>query len=304
MWVAAALFLAASGIMPAVAAAADDPAAIRALAMRLAAEFGGGPADVQLTVASIAPLPVPFVLPADAHVVGTVVRRPAGTAEYGTYRYTEYRVYLDSPQAPDALVAALASALQPAGYQRKAVSYGQPAGGFAVSAPEYVTLCKDEAAPAVVVRAGRRDGRTEAVVTESIPAADNPQRGGTPCSPRPQIAGDTSPLPKIGSVDGVSVNRRSSTSGYGFSEQTVDVTTALAPAAVMAAWSKQIADDGWSPDGAPAAGDAGAVATFRRTVDGRPRVVVVSLGRIAQGRYLASVRNVGAGEPSTAGTGR
>lgn len=302
---AAALFLAAFGLLPAVAPAADDPVALRALAMRLATENVNGSADVQLTVASVAQLPIPLVLPADAHVVGTVVRRPTGTADYGAYRYTEYRVYLDSPQPPDALVAALTSALQPAGYQRKIPSFGQPAGGFAVSGPEFITLCKDETSPAVILRASRRDGRTEAIVTETIPSPDNPQRGGTACGPRPTIVGsDTSPLPKIGSVDGVTVGRRSATSGYGFSEQTVDVTTALAPAVLVAAWSKQIADDGWSPDAPPAVGDAGAVATFRRTVDGRVRVVVVSLGRVAQGRYLASVRNIGAGEPSTAATGR
>jgi hypothetical protein len=223
-----------------------------------------------------------------------VVRRPTGPSTYGAYRYTEYRVYLDSAQAPDDLVAALATALQPAGYQRKIPSFGQPGGGFAVSGPEYVTLCKDETAPAVILRSSRHDGRTEAIITETIPSADNPQRGGTACSVRPFIAAgsDASPLPKIGAVDGVTVSRRSGTSGYGFSEQTVDVATALSPAAVVSAWSKQIADDGWSPDGSPALGDVGGVATFRRTVDGRARVIVVSLGRVGQGRYLASVRNI------------
>jgi hypothetical protein len=303
--VAAALFLAASGLVPAVAPAADDPAALRALAVRLATENVNGPADVELRVASVVQLPIPLALPADAHVVGSMVRRPTGTADYGGYRYTEYRVYLDSAQPPEALVAALASALQPAGYQRKIPSFGQPAGGFAVSGPEFITLCKDETSPAVILRASRRGGRTEAVVTETIPSPDNPQRAGTACGPRPTVVGsDTSPLPKIGSLDGVTITRRSATSGYGFSEQTVDVTTGLAPAALVAAWSKQIAADGWSVDAPPAAGDAGAVATFRRTVDGRARVVVVSLGRVAQGRYLASVRNIGSGEPSTAATGR
>ena len=292
-WVAAALVIAAFGLVPAVAPAADDPVALRALAARLANDYGSGPADVQLTVASVAQLPVPLALPAGARVVGTVVRRPTGPATYGMYRYTEYRVYVDAPQAPDEFVAALASALQPEGYSRKVPSFGQPGGGFAVSAPEFATLCKDETAPAVNVRSSRRDGHTEAVITETIPSPDNPQRGGTPCSSRPTMAGsDSSPLPKIGAVDGVTVSRRSSTSGYGFSEQTVDVTTALTPAAVVTAWSKQITDDGWLPDGPAAVGDAGAIATFRRTVDGRARVIVMSLGRVAQGRYLASVRNI------------
>lgn len=288
MWVAVALFLAAFGLAPAVAPAADDPVALRALAMRLADENGNGSADVQLTVASVAQLPVPLALPAGAHAVGTVVRRPTGPGWYGAYRYTEYRVYLDAPQAPDDLVAALTTALQPGGYQRKT----PPPGGFAVSGAEYVTLCKDATSPAVILRAARRGERTEAVITESIASADNPQGGGTACSPRPMIGGsDATPLPKIGAVDGVTVSRRSISSGYGFSEQTVDVTTAVAPAALVAAWSRQIAGDGWSPDGS-AAGDAGAVATFRRTVDGRARVIVVSLGRVAQGRYLASLRSL------------
>jgi hypothetical protein len=115
---------------------------------------------------------------------------------------------------------------------------------------------------------------------------------------------DISSLPKIGSVDGVAVTRRSATSGYGFSEQTVDVVTSLTPETVVVAWSRQIADDGWTPDGPPAAGTSGAIATFRRAVDGRPRVVAVSLARVGPGRYLASVRNITVGEPLTAVTGR
>lgn len=293
MWVAAALVLAAFGLTPVAAAAADDPAALRALAMRLANDNGNGSADIELTVASVAQLPIPLAIPAGSQVVGTVVRRPTGAANYGVYRYTEYRVYLDSAQSPEDLVTALASALQPGGYQRKTTGFGQPAGGFAVSGPEMVALCKDETAPAVIVRSARRDGRTEAVVSETVPSADNPQRGGTACSARSMLVGqDASPLPSIGAVDGVTVSRRSSTSGYGYSEQTVDVTTALPPAAVLAAWSKQINDGGWSVDGSPAASDAGAVASFRRTVNSRARVVVVSLGRVAQGRYLASIRNI------------
>ena len=293
MWVAAALVLAAFGLTPVAAAAADDPAALRALAMRLANDNGSGSADIELTVASVAQLPVPLAIPGGAQVLGTVLRRPTGSAPLGMYRYTEYRVYLDSAQTPDDLVAALASALQPAGYQRKVSAFGQPAGGFAVSAPEMVALCKDETAPAVIVRSARRDGRTEAVVTETIPSPDNPQRGGTACSARPMFGGqDASPLPVLGAVDGVTVSRRSS--NFRLRVLRANRRRRHRVAARGGADGVVQADRGRRVvgGGSPAVSDAGAVASFRRTVDGRARVVVVSLARIAQGRYLASIRNI------------
>ncbi len=297
----AATLTAALFLVPSAAAPADDPGALRLLADRVAGEYASANTAVDLEVAKIGTLPIPLTFPSSACIVGELVRRPVGEA-YGTYRYTEYHVYLDTAQPSDALVQAIVSSAATAGYVPFTSSIGTVAGGF-VTAPTTTVLCKDGSTDAIAIRSGNSGARAEVTVTISIPAATNAPFAGTQCGGRPRTTfGDPAGLPVIRQIDGARVERRSTSGAVGFSEQTADVYTELAPRALLDAWSKQLVADGWTAS-SPAVNDTAGIATFRGSIGGLPRLASLSVLRAGAGRLIASVRSVQM-EPSSAASGR
>ena len=266
-----------------------------------AAEYGSG-STIELDVATVAQLPIPLTFPPEARVVGSVVQRPVGRPAYGTYRYTTYHVYLDATESAESLVQAIASSAAAAGYKSSSSAFGASAGGFAI-APTTTVLCKDGEPTSLSIRTAGVGARAEAVVVISVPAAGNSPLTGTACSVRQTVTfGDTRALPVIRPLDGVRSERRNSTGGSGFSEQTVDVFTSLGPSALLAAWAKQLSADGWAGS-APAVNADGGMATFRGQTSGVPRLVSLTVLRIGDGHLMASIRSVEV-EPSRAASGR
>lgn len=303
--VAAALIFAASSTSAQAVSAADDTSTLRTLAERIAVGYGGGQTDVELDPGRVGTLPIALAVPAGATVIGTLVRRPKGPDEYLTYRYTQYEVFLNSAQQPSALLDALAASAAAAGYTVTPMP-GVPSGGFSVSDLASQRLfCKAGDRHSIIARATRVGTETQASVTISEPLASNPPAGGTPCArTRVLMTGDTTPLPVIAPIEGVQLQRRSSSSGNGYSEQTVAVLTALEPAAVLGAWSRQLTSTGWTPIAPPVANAGGGALTLRGTADGRQRVLALTLVRLSDQRLLASMRSLEVSEPNAAATGR
>jgi hypothetical protein len=299
--VAATLFTAALFMIPAASSPADDPAALRLLAERIAAEYGSG-STIELDVATVAQLPIPLTFPPEARVVGSVVQRPVGRPAYGTYRYTTYHVYLDATLSSESLVQAIASSAAAAGYKPSSSAFGASAGGFVI-APTTTVLCKDGETTSLSIRTAGVGARAEAIVVISVPAAGNSPLPGTACSVRQTVSfGNTRALPVIRPSDGVRFERRSNFSGNGFSEQTVDVFTSLGPAALLGTWAKQLGADGWAGS-APAVNAEGGVAVLRGHGGDAQRLVALTLARVGEGHLLASIRSVEV-EPSPAPSGR
>lgn len=299
--VAATLFTAALFMIPAASSPADDPAALRLLAERIAAEYGSG-STIELDVATVAQLPIPLTFPPEARVVGSVVQRPVGRAAYGTYRYTTYHVYLDTTLSSESLVQAIARSAAAAGYKPSSSAFGASAGGFVIS-PTTTILCNDGDTTSLSIRTAGTGARAEAVVVISVPAAGNSPLPGTACSPRQTVMfGDTRVLPVIRPSDGVRFERRGNFSGNGFSEQTVDVFTSLGPAALLGTWAKQLGADGWAGS-APAANAGAGIATFQKQTSGASRLVSVTVVRVGDGHLTASIRSAEL-EPSRTASGR
>jgi hypothetical protein len=300
--IAACAVFAAASLAPAPAAA-QEAGALRMLAERVARDSTIGPADVELLVAAIPALPVAFVPPAGAQIVGTVVERPRAGAATAQYRFTRYRVYFTAAASPRDLVDAVAAGFARGGYAPAQTLYGTARGGFASASLVTANLCRSAADPRLLVRARTAGSATDAVLEETIPAPGSPLDGGGPCDPARRVD-PVAAFPVLRSSPAVSVTTRMNSVSPDALTQTADVYTSLAPRTLVDGWASQAVADGWTQRTIVSTDEA-ALATFSRGVEGRPRVLVVSLGRVRAGQYYASLTNAAVpAEPNSAPAGR
>jgi hypothetical protein len=298
--VAAALIAALALLAGPPAVAQDD--SLRVLAERLARDSALGPADIELDAGTIPALPVAFVPPSGARIVGTAVERPRAGTPAVQPRTTRYRVYFSAAQPPRALVDALIAGFARDGYALKPLQFGPVAGGLPNPAVAVANLCRTAADPSVFVRARRTGAETDAVVEEALaPPADTPFGG--PCDDR-RSADPQAVLPLLRSAPAVSVSLRSNSTAPDGATETADVFTSLAPRTVVEGWAAQAVADGWA-ERSIVSSDALATASFARDVAGRPRLLVIALARVRTGQFYASLTNVATpAEPTSPAAGQ
>ena len=300
---AAVALIAACAVLVPAPLPAQDAGALRALGERVARDSAAGPADIELLAGTIPNLPVAFAPPAGAKVVGTVVERPRADATAGQNRYTRYRVYFSAAPSPQELVDAVAAGFARSGYAVTPTLYGNARGGFASTSPVAANLCRAAGDPRVLVRARTSGAATDAVVEETIPAPGNPRDGGGPCDPA-RRADPFATFPVLRSTRSVAITTRVNAVTPDSLTQTADVYTSLAARTIVDGWAAQAVADGWTQRTVVST-DEGAFATFARDLEGRTRLLVVSLGRVRAGQYYASLTSVSVpAEPNSAVTGR
>lgn len=268
----------------AAAVAADDNAAYRLLAERLAQDLAfGAPSDIDLAPGRLGQLPVPVTLPPGATVIGTVTVRPTAPNQYGSYQYTRYRVLFSAPGDAKSVVDGLAATLARSGYdtlpQRPEPAGFVTGGGFVANASAGATLCRKETDPSILVRAVVRNGRADGTIEETVPLAIAPG-GGTPCSAMSRSFLNTAraqlQMPRLLPFAGVTLAPRSGlSSSAGSASQTVQVNTALSARDVLAQWAEQIRTQGWTQQGM-VANETGALATFRRAEPNENLLLAIS----------------------------
>ncbi len=144
---------------------------------------------------------------------------------------------------------------------------------------------------------------TDAVLEETVPAPDNPRDAGGPCDPARRVD-PLAAFPVLRSAPSASVNMRANAVTPDALAQTADVYSPLAPRTLVEGWAAQAVADGWAQRTLLSTED-GAFATFVRDIDGRARILVVSLARVRPGQYYAALTNAAVpAEPNSAPAGR
>ncbi|HEY0613363.1 MAG TPA: hypothetical protein VGC96_01935 [Candidatus Elarobacter sp.] len=291
---------------PAAAQAAPagaEPGALRLLAERLARESAAGPSDIELFPGTIPPLPLAFVPPADARVLGTAVERPRPGGPPGAPRLTRFRVFFSTTSAPQEVVDAIALALSRRGYVRRPRPFGSPVGGFTTASPVTANLCGTASDPRILVRARRNGAVTDAVLEESLRVPEALPAAGAPCDP----ASGPDPLaalPAIAPAPAIAVVTRFSSLAPDAVLQTADVFTALRARTVLESWVTQAVAAGWALRSSTATDDA-ALASLVRSGGGHTRMLVIALARAGPGQFYASLTNATSeAEPTGVPAGR
>ena len=280
-----------------------DAGALRALAERLARESTLGPSDVNLFAGTIPALPVAFVPPPSAQVIGATLERPRAGGIAAAPRFTRYRVFLTVPNTAQEIVDAIVAGFARSGYARTPTVFGNAPGGFASASPITANLCRAAGDPRILVRARSTGSASDVVVEETVSVLGGAREVGGPCDPERRIDPQAG-LPAIRSARAVSIVTRANAATPDASSQTADVFTGLGARTLVEGWAAQAVADGWALRSVTSSEET-AVATLARDLDGHPRLLLIAVARVRPGQYYASLTNAATpAEPNAVPAGR
>jgi hypothetical protein len=228
---------------------AGDPAQLRELAERLLSSPFAGPGGdtrrARLLVGSLPELSFELPLPADARVIGSVVRPSSAQGPGVSPRGESIEIVLDVPASGSDVPASYEQTLVEHGWTAPALGRNRPPGGFVASSVAMgSTYCLSDAGPVLSVSSAGRSTTTLDLRLRIETGAPGPC-GAAALAP-PPLPVETELLPPLRAPDGVRLQSMGGSGGPSFRTSYALAETEMTLAELEARFAEQLATAGWT----------------------------------------------------------